>query len=129
MWRRSDAVIGAMSGSRMVFVRNFTEDEILAVLREHEAGAAVGPLCRRHAISIRTFYRWKAEFSRAPLSLLQRVKALEAENARLRALLIEAMLGAETRSTGGRAPVPLLAGGAEERSATGANVPIGVGGE
>jgi putative transposase len=81
----------------MVFVRKFTEDEILGVLREHEAGAAVGALCRRHAISVRTFYRWKAEHGRAPLSLLQRLKALEEENARLRALLVEAMLDGAAR--------------------------------
>ena len=78
----------------MVYVCKFSEDEIVAVLREHEAGAQVGELCRRHAISVRTFYRWKADYGRVPPSLTVRLRELEQENDRLRALLIEAMLNA-----------------------------------
>ncbi len=78
----------------MVYVCKFSEDEIVGVLREHEAGAEVGALCRRHAISVRTFYRWKAEHGRVPPSLTVRLKELEEENRRLRALLVEAMLNA-----------------------------------
>ncbi len=78
----------------MVYVCKFSEDEIVAVLREHEAGADVGELCRRHAISVRTFYRWKAEHGRVPPSLTVRLKELEEENKRLRALLVDAMLAA-----------------------------------
>lgn len=77
---------------RMVYVRKFSEDEIVGVLREHEAGAEVGAVCRRHNISIRTFYRWKAELGRVPPSLTVRLKELEEENKRLRALLVETML-------------------------------------
>ena len=78
----------------MVYVCKFSEDEIIAVLREHEVGAQVGELCRRHAISVRTFYRWKADYGRVPPSLTVRLKELEEENRRLRALLIESMLSA-----------------------------------
>ena len=78
----------------MVYVCKFSEDEIVGVLREHEAGAEVGALCRRHNISVRTFYRWKAEHGRVPPSLTVRLKELEEENRRLRALLVEAMLNA-----------------------------------
>jgi putative transposase len=76
----------------MVYVCKFTEDEIVDVLREHEAGADLAELCLRHNFSIRTFYRWKARFGRVPLSVAMRVKELEEENARLRALLVETML-------------------------------------
>jgi putative transposase len=88
----------------MVYVCKFSEDEIVGVLREHEAGAEVGELCRRHAISVRTFYRWKAEHGRVPPSLTVRLNELEEENRRLRALLVEAMLNASpsaTRADGG----------------------------
>ncbi len=80
----------------MVHVCKFSEDEIVGVLREHEAGAEVGALCRRHAISVRTFYRWKAERGRVPPSLTVRLEELEEENRRLRPLLVEAMLNAST---------------------------------
>jgi putative transposase len=76
----------------MVYVCKFTEDEIVDVLREHEAGADLAELCHRHNFSIRTFYRWKARLGRVPLSVAMRVKELEDENARLRALLVETML-------------------------------------
>ncbi|HYA74431.1 MAG TPA: transposase [Roseiarcus sp.] len=79
----------------MVYVCKFSDDEIVGVLREHEAGAEVGALCRRHNISVRTFYRWKAEHGRVPPSLTVRLKELEEENRRLRALLVEAMLNAQ----------------------------------
>jgi putative transposase len=76
----------------MVYVCKLTEDEIVEVLREHEAGVDLTELCRRHNFSIRTFYRWKARLGRVPVSVAMRVKELEEENARLRELLVEAML-------------------------------------
>jgi putative transposase len=76
----------------MVYVCKFTEDQIVGVLREHEAGADLAELCHRHNFSVRTFYRWKSRFGRVPLSVAMRVKELEEENARLRALLVETML-------------------------------------
>ncbi len=78
----------------MVYACKFSESEIIGVLREYEEGAEVGALCRRHNISIRTFYRWKAEHGRIPPSLAARLAELESENQRLRTLLVEAALKA-----------------------------------
>lgn len=95
----------------MVYARKFSEDEIVGVLREHEAGAEVGAVCRRHNISIRTFYRWKAELGRVPPSLTVRLKELEEENKRLRALLVETMLNAHDPASAERLrSQPLLQG-------------------
>ncbi len=60
----------------------FTNEQILGVLREHEAGATVADLCRRHGVSQQTIYRWKQKFGGLENSELRRLKALEAENAR-----------------------------------------------
>lgn len=89
----------------MVYVCKFSDDEIVGILREHEAGAEVGALCRRHNISVRTFYRWKAEHGRVPPSLTVRLKELEDENKRLRALLVEAMLKAGLAADGAKETV------------------------
>jgi putative transposase len=70
----------------------FTEEQIIAVLREQEAGAVVTELCRKHAISSPTFYKWKAKFGGLEVSEARRLRALEAENAKLKRLLAEAML-------------------------------------
>jgi putative transposase len=70
----------------------FTEEQIIAVLAEHEAGFRTKDLCRKHGISDATFYNWKAKFGGMTVSHAQRLKALEAENARLKRLLAESML-------------------------------------
>ncbi len=70
----------------------FTEEQILAILREQEAGAKTADVCRRHGISGATFYAWKAKFGGMEVSEAKRLKALEDENARLKKLLAEAML-------------------------------------
>ncbi len=70
----------------------FTEEQIIAILREQEAGAATAELCRRHGISQATFYNWKAKFGGMDVSEAHRLKALEDENARLKRLLADAML-------------------------------------
>ena len=70
----------------------FTEEQIIAILREQEAGAKTADVCRRHAISGATFYAWKAKFGGMGVSEARRLKALEDENARLKKLLAEAML-------------------------------------
>ena len=70
----------------------FTEEQIIAVLREQEAGAATADLCRRHGISSATFYKWKAKFGGMDVSDAKRLRALEDENAKLKKLLAEAML-------------------------------------
>ena len=70
----------------------FTEEQIIGVLREHEAGAKAADLCRKHAISQATLYNWKAKFGGMSVSEAQRLKALEDENRRLKSLLADAML-------------------------------------
>ena len=68
------------------------QKQIIGVLREHEAGASVAELCREHGISSATFYAWKAKFGGMEVSEAKRLKALEAENRRLKELLAEALL-------------------------------------
>jgi putative transposase len=70
----------------------FTEEQIIAVLREQEAGAKTADVCRRHGVSEATFYKWKAKYGGMEVSDARRLKALSDENARLKKLLAEAML-------------------------------------
>jgi putative transposase len=70
----------------------FTEEQIIAILKEREAGAKTAEVCRRHGISDATFYKWKAKYGGLEVSEARRLKALEDENARLKRLLAEAML-------------------------------------
>ena len=72
--------------------RNAQLEQIIAVLREQEAGAATADVCRRHGISSATFYKWKAKFGGLDVSDAKRLRALEDENAKLKKLLAEAML-------------------------------------
>ena len=72
--------------------KRFSEEQIIAVLKEAEAGAKVAELCRKHGISEPTFYAWKAKFGGMSVSDARRLKQLEEENARLKKLLAEAML-------------------------------------
>ena len=70
----------------------FTEEQIIGVLREQEAGMKVSELCRKHGISEPTFYAWKAKFGGLDVSEAKRLKSLEEENAKLKRLLADAML-------------------------------------
>ena len=70
----------------------FTEEQIIAILREQEAGAKTADVCRKHGISGATFYKWKAKFGGMDVSDARRLKTLEDENAKLKKLLAEAML-------------------------------------
>jgi putative transposase len=70
----------------------FTAEQIIAILREQEAGAKTAEVCRRHGISGATFYASKAKFGGMDASEAKRLKALEDENAKLKRLLAEAML-------------------------------------
>ena len=72
--------------------KRFTEEEIIGVLKEADAGVKPGELCRRHAISEATYYSWKAKFGGMTVSDAQRLKALEQENSRLKKLLAESIL-------------------------------------
>lgn len=70
----------------------FTEEQIIGVLKEGEAGLKVSELCRKYGISDATYYNWKAKFGGMTVSDAQRLKALEAENGKLKRLLAESML-------------------------------------
>ena len=70
----------------------FTEEQIVAILREQEAGMSTAELCRKHGVSSATFYKWKAKFGGLDVSEAKRLKALEDENVKLKRLLADAML-------------------------------------
>ncbi len=70
----------------------FNEEQIIAILKEHEAGMPTADVCRRHGISSATFYKYKAKFGGLDVSEARRLRALEDENAKLKKLLAEAML-------------------------------------
>jgi putative transposase len=70
----------------------FSEEQIIAILREQEAGITTAEICRRHGVSGATFYAWKAKYGGLDVSQARRLKALEDENTRLKKLLAEAML-------------------------------------
>jgi putative transposase len=70
----------------------FSEEQIIGVLREQEAGVKVADVCRKHGISDATFHTWKAKYGGLEVSEARRLKALEDENRRLKKLLAEAML-------------------------------------
>ena len=70
----------------------FTEEQIVAMLREQEAGLSSAELCRKHGVSSATFYKWKAKYGGLDVSEAKRLKAVEDENAKLKRLLADAML-------------------------------------
>lgn len=70
----------------------FSEEQIVAILKEQEAGVKTADVCRRHGISSATFFKWKAKYGGLEISDAKRLKALEDENAKLKKLLAEAML-------------------------------------
>jgi putative transposase len=72
----------------------FTDEQIIGILREQEAGAKAADLCRKHGMSEATLYNWKAKFGGMDVSDAKRLKALEDENAKLKKLLAETMLDA-----------------------------------
>ena len=70
----------------------FTEEQMIGIVREQEAGAKTADVCRKHGISGATFYKWKAKYGGMGVSEARRLKALEDENAKLKRLLADAML-------------------------------------
>ena len=70
----------------------FSEEQIIGILKEHEAGVSVADLCRMHGISDTSIYKWKAKFGGMEVSEANRLKTLEDENTRLKRLLADAML-------------------------------------
>ena len=70
----------------------FSEEQIIGVLKEVEAGAKTADLARRHGVSEATIYNWKSKYGRMEVSDARRLKELESENAKLKRLLADAML-------------------------------------
>jgi putative transposase len=70
----------------------FTEEQIIGILREQEAGAKTADVCRKYGISSATFYKWKGKYGGLDVSDAKRLKALEGENNKLEKLLADAML-------------------------------------
>ncbi|KNY31268.1 putative transposase [Rhizobium subbaraonis] len=70
----------------------FTEEQIIGILKEHEAGTPVSDLCRKHGVSDASIYKWKAKFGGMDVSEAKRLKTLEDENTKLKRLLADAML-------------------------------------
>ena len=70
----------------------FSDEQIIGILKEQEAGMATAEVCRRHGISPATFYKWKAKYGGLDVSEAKRLRSLEDENAKLKKLLAEAML-------------------------------------
>lgn len=72
--------------------KQFTEEKIIGILKEHEAGATVAHLSRRHGVSEQSIYRWKSKYGGMEVSDAKRLRALEQENAKLKRLLADSLL-------------------------------------
>jgi|TARA_B100001079_G_scaffold241730_1_gene227388 putative transposase len=75
----------------------FTDNQIIAILKEAESGVRVPDLCRTHGMSDATFYKWRAKFGGMDASMMKRMKELEEENRRLKKMYAEEKLKAEIR--------------------------------
>jgi len=74
----------------------FSEEQIIWILKEHQAGIGLADICRKHGISDATFYNWRSKYGGMEVSDARRLKALEEENRRLKKLLAESMLDVST---------------------------------
>ena len=74
----------------------FSEKQIIGILKEHQAGLGAKELCRKHGISDATFYKWRSKYGGMEVSDAKKLKALEAENAKLKKLLAEQMMDVST---------------------------------
>jgi putative transposase len=74
----------------------FSDEQIIGMLKEHQAGLSAAELCRRHGISDATFYNWRSKYGGMEVSEAKRLKQLEDENARLKKLLAESMMDVST---------------------------------
>lgn len=73
----------------------FTDSQIIAVLKQAEAGTSMPELCREHGISSATFYKWRSKFGGMEVSMVARMKELEEENRRLKKMYADAQLSAD----------------------------------
>lgn len=83
----------------------FTEEQIIGMLKEQEAGMTTADVCRKHGVSTATFYKYKARFGGLEVSDARRLRALEDENAKLKKLLAEAMLERTIEGAIGSSPM------------------------
>src|SRR6187399_2664950 len=74
----------------------FTEEQIIGILKEHQAGLSAAEVCRKHGVSDATFYKWRSRFGGMEVSDARKLKALEDENRKLKKLLAESMLDEPT---------------------------------
>lgn len=74
----------------------FTDEQIIGILKEHQAGPSASELCRKHGISDATLYTWRNKYGGMEVSEAKRLKALEEENAKLKKLLAESMMDVST---------------------------------
>ena len=74
----------------------FSDEQIIGILKEHQAGLSAKELCRKHGVSEPTFYKWRSKYGGMEVSDAKRLKALEEENARLKRLLAESMMDVST---------------------------------
>jgi putative transposase len=74
----------------------FSDEQIIGILKEHQAGLSALELCRKYGISDATFYKWRSKYGGMDVSEAKRLKALEEENAKLKRLLADAMLDVST---------------------------------
>ena len=74
----------------------FTEEQIIGILKEHQAGLSAADLCRKHGISDATFYKWRSKYGGMEVSDARKLKSLEDENRKLKKLLAEQMLDNST---------------------------------
>jgi putative transposase len=74
----------------------FSEEQIIGILKEHQAGLGAKDLCRKHGVSDATFYKWRSKFGGMEVPDVKKLKSLEAENAKLKKLLAEQMMDVST---------------------------------
>lgn len=72
--------------------KKFTEEQIIGILKQHESGVKTADVCREHGISTNTFYTWKSKFGGMNVSEAQRLRQLEAENAKLKRIVADQAL-------------------------------------
>src|SRR5207237_2230725 len=82
----------AQDGDESMKRSRFSEEQIIGILKEHEAGVSVADLCRKYGVSDASIYKWKAKFGGMEVSEAKRLKTLEDENTRLKRMLADAML-------------------------------------
>ena len=77
-------------------ISRFSEEQIIGILKEHQAGLGAKELCRKHGVSDATFYKWRSKYGGMEVSDARKLKSLEAENAKLKRLLAEQMMDVST---------------------------------